>query len=313
LRYIWLETGLDLPVNLFVEAPTIRQMAIRLYENTAGEAQALLRLGGNGDKPILFFFPGGAGFLHELTDIARAFDVPGAIYGVTASGTDGRDPIHDNIYDEAARAACLIQKTQDRGPYNIAGYSLGGCLALETARILQMAGQGVQLMMLDTGLNEHCWPLAIWAQYMLEQFLIRVRGRLKRRSVVHQDVDEQEMPTTVPARRGTMFEFRFRNPRHSAYPYFSPYWQTFHPPIYTKMRARAIIMKGLYTPKPYPWPLVFFLSRGGDPASCNPRKLWQKYLPNAEWLTVSGNHTSMIMGRHAKHLAVEMSKRLKLH
>jgi len=257
-------------------------------------------------------FPGGAGFLHELTDIGRAFDVPGAIYGVTASGTDGRETIHDNLYDEAARAAALILKKQETGPYNIAGYSLGGCIALETARILRTSGHDVQLMILDSGLNEHCWPLAIWAQYMAGQFFSRVHGRLKRRAKVQQEFTEPEIPGDVPARRGTMFEFRFRNPRHPNYPYFSPHWQTFHPPIYTRMRARAIIMKGLYEPEPYPWPLIFFLSRGGDPASCSPRKLWQKYLPNAEWLTVPGNHTSMIMGRHAKHLAGEMTKRLKL-
>jgi thioesterase domain-containing protein len=310
LRYIWLNAGLDLHVNIFIEAPTIREMAVRMADHSAFESQPVLPMGGAGGAPALFLLPGGGGFLHEVAELARAFEIPGTIYGVTASGTDGRLPIHDNHYDEAARAAALIQQTQRRGPYNIAGYSLGGCTALETARILRRAGHEVQLMLLDSGLNEHCWPVSVWLRYITPHFVKRVAGRLKKNRAVAEDSARTTLPSLAPPQRGTMFEFRFRNPRHPHYPYHSPHWQSFHPPNYTRMRARAIVMRGLYRPQPYDGPVTFFISRGGDPAACSPRDIWPKYLPNMQWVEASGTHTSMIMGRHARQLADDMTKRL---
>jgi thioesterase domain-containing protein len=311
LRYIWLEAGLDLPVNIFIEAPTIRDMAARLSDHSAFDAQPVLRMGGAGASPILFLFPGGGGFLHELAELARAFETDGAIYGITASGTDRHGPVYQDHLNEALRAAALIQQTQPQGPYNIAGYSLGGCTALETARILRNAGHDVQLMLLDTGLHERCWPLPVWLRYITPHFKRRVAGRLQRRSKPDPVPSKPALPDLAPPQRGTMFEFPFRNPHRPDYPLYSPHWQSFHPPHYTNMRARAIIMRGTYKPKPYDGPVTFFTSRGGDQAACSPKSVWPKYLPHAEWVEVSGNHTSMVMGRHARHLAAEMAKRFK--
>lgn len=311
IRSIWEEIGIELPINIFLEAPTIREMATRLCDNTALQSQDVIRMGGKGETPVLFLHASG-GFLHECGDLARAFTFEGAVYGLAASGTDGRTPMLDDQEQEAARMADLIVKLQETGPYNIAGYSLGGSTALETARILRAAGHEVQLMLLDTVFDEHYWPMPIWLRFMAPKFLAMLRRRLKRRRAPLQNNATPKKSDLAPAKRGTRFEFRFRNPRNPDYPYYSVHWQSFHPPRYTQIRARGIRMKGLYRPCPYDGPVSFFVSRGGDPEACNPLDVWPRYLSNVEWVTVPGNHVSMIVGRYAKQLADEMTKRLRL-
>jgi thioesterase domain-containing protein len=280
-------------------------MAARLCNGTATHAQDIVQMGGAGGESALFLFAGGAGFLHELTDLVRALHVPGTIYGVASAGADGRDVEIETHQQEGARAAALIRGVRPYGPYHIAGYSLGGSTALETARILRNAGEDVHLIMLDSGLNEHCWPLPVWLKYIAG----RAIGRLKRRPSTG-EAARVRLPDLAPVKRGKMFQFRFLDPRHPDYPYHSPHWQSCHPPVYTRVRARAIVMRGLYRPLPYEGKVTFFSSAGGDTMACSPSQAWSKYLPNAEWMTTPGNHASMIMGRHAKQLAAGMVSHL---
>jgi thioesterase domain-containing protein len=70
-------------------------------------------------------------------------------------------------------------------------------------------------------------------------------------------------------------------------------------------------MKGFYMPSRYDAKVFFFATAGGDPWVCDPEDVWPKYLPNAEWIRLPANHLSMMIGRHAVHLAVEISERLK--
>jgi thioesterase domain-containing protein len=310
IRQIWEDTGFELPINAFLEAPTIRQMAARLCTGLALRSQDIVRMGGNGETPILFIQASG-GVLHECGDLARAFTIEGGVYGLAASGTDGRSPMLSDPKDEAARMAELILKVQERGPYNIAGYSLGGCVALETAKILRAAGHEVQLMLLDTVFDERYWPISVWLRFIVPKFLNVLRSHLKRRPSPLSDDANSKKKDLAPARRGTRFEFRFRNPRRPEYPYYSVHWQSFHPPRYTQIRARGIRMKGLYRPCRYDGPVSFFVSRGGDPEACSPLEVWPRYFSDVEWVTVPGNHVSMMVGRHAKHLAEEMTRRLK--
>jgi thioesterase domain-containing protein len=70
-------------------------------------------------------------------------------------------------------------------------------------------------------------------------------------------------------------------------------------------------MKGFYKPSLYDGKATFFVSTGGDLLSCDPKRVWPKYLPGAEWVSVPGNHLSILIGRNAARLAAEISARLK--
>jgi thioesterase domain-containing protein len=286
-------------------------MAARLCTEKGLQSQDVVLMGGNGRTPVLFIQASG-GFLHECADLARAFNVEGGVYGLAASGTDGSLPMLRHHEEEAARMANLILKVQEAGPYNIAGYSLGGCTALETARILRDAGHEVQTMLLDTVFDERYWPISVWLRFIVPKALASLKTRLKRRRLPAQGHVPTKKADIAPKRRGTRFEFRFRNPQNLNYPYYCVHWQSCHPPRYTQIRARGIRMKGLYCPRTYDGPVSFFVSRAGDPEACSPLKVWPRYLSDVEWVSVPGNHLSMIVGRYAKQLAEEMTKRLKL-
>ena len=310
-QHIWLNAGIDLPVNLFVEAPTIRKMAGRLHDGSALLTQSLVRMRDGDERlPPLFLFPGGGGFLHELTDYACALEVPGIVYGVPSAGMDGTDPIYCKYEDEAARAAALIQDAQETGPYFLAGYSMGGCAALETARILKNQGKTVHLILLDTGLNDHSWPFKVWTRFMIKKVTSKMKAKSKAAAPAAPEKVEGSISAGIPRRRGSQIQFRFRNANRREYPYYSMYWQPNHTPKYSRVRENAIRMKGLYKPAPYDGEVIFFLSNGGDVLSCSPLEVWPRYLRNIEWVNVPGTHSSMLLGRYARHVAAETSTRV---
>jgi phthiocerol/phenolphthiocerol synthesis type-I polyketide synthase D len=56
-----------------------------------------------------------------------------------------------SVEDRAKRYVQLLREAQPRGPYLLAGWSFGGALAYETARLLQGSGERIELLaMIDT-------------------------------------------------------------------------------------------------------------------------------------------------------------------
>jgi thioesterase domain-containing protein len=308
IQEIWWSTGIDVPVNAFYGAPTIRRMAAGIRDGSALIAPDLIRMRDGDDSMPLFLFPGGGGVLFELNHLVTALDWPGTIYGIAFSGLDGIGPFHDRFEQEAARSLAIIRSVQRTGPYRLAGYSIGGVTALETARLIRQQGEDrIFLGLLDTPLNDHSWPLRVWASLILRKVAARLRKPQFHRSATAASSKRD----IQPRRRGTQLEFRFRNPANPDYPYYSPYWVSYHTPNYTRVAANACRMKGFYTPRRYDGPVFFFASTRGDIATCDPQAVWPKYLERVEWIRLSGDHLSILLGRNAVRLAAEIIERMK--
>ncbi|PYE28931.1 thioesterase superfamily protein [Rhizobium sp. PP-CC-3A-592] len=114
-----------------------------------------------------------------------------------------------------------------------------------------------------------------------------------------------------PSRRGHQLFFRFRHPRQPDYPLYAPQWAGGYTPVYDACARQLLQMKGLYRPSVYDGPLVFFASTSGSPIDCNAKRIWKTYLPEARWVSVSGNHLSMIVARNARKLAAVMDMHLR--
>jgi thioesterase domain-containing protein len=313
IRDIWSATSIELPVNVFFEAPTIRRMAAAIYDGSGLVAPDLVRLrDGNEDAP-LFLFPGGVGVLIEQTELVRALDYPGVVYGIPFSGLDGIGPIYDRIETEAARSLRIIRRVQQTGPYRLIGYSLGGITALETARLILKEGDETGFLgLLDPQPNDHSWPFKVWLTLMLRKFVTRLRKMQLRRAVPRTPNKSAASMTEINLpRRGTQFEFRFRNPHNPDYPYYSPCWVGNYAPKYSRIAKNVIRMKGFYMPSRYDAKVFFFASAASNPGVCDLEDVWPKYLPNAEWIRLPGDHLSMMIGRNAVRLAKEISERLK--
>jgi thioesterase domain-containing protein len=313
IHEIWSVTSLELPVNVFFETPTIRRMAAAMHDGSAFVAPDLIRLRDGDESAPLFLFPGGAGNIGHLTDLVRALDYPGVVYGIALSGLDGAEPLPERIEQEATRAMKIIQGVQASGPFRLIGYSMGGITALETARLLRRAhGDTVFLSLIDAPLNDHCWPYTVWSAFLMRK-LARKLPNLIKRFLDKRTAARPAIPVSDVGqrRRGTQLEYRFRDPRNPDYPLYSPYWEDQHPPNHARVGANAIRMKGFYKPSRYDGKVYFFASTGGDPHSCDPQQIWPKYLPNTEWIRMPGHHLSIMLGRKARSLAKELSERLK--
>ena len=144
MRDLWFNEGLDVPVNLFAEAPTIHIMAAKFFGGSAWRPQAIVQLRPGDTNTPLLLFAGGTGLPMDYTDFVRHLDYPGPIYGPLA-GMDRRSAYSKSVSEEAERAVATIRSIQPHGSYRLMGYSSGGCHTLEAARALRAAGEEIGL------------------------------------------------------------------------------------------------------------------------------------------------------------------------
>jgi thioesterase domain-containing protein len=86
--------------------------------------------------------------------LARGLEAGRPVYGLQAQGLEPGEQPHDRIESMAAFYLREMRETQPRGPYLLAGWSLGGLIAMEAARQLAKADESVALLaMFDTWLS----------------------------------------------------------------------------------------------------------------------------------------------------------------
>jgi thioesterase domain-containing protein/NAD(P)-dependent dehydrogenase (short-subunit alcohol dehydrogenase family)/acyl carrier protein len=165
------EFGVDFPISVLFEAPTIAQIAARIAAQTGDEAGVtpgnphetpaaprfvhLVPL--NGVSPTraapLFVVAGMFGNVLNLRHLALQFSDARAVYGLQARGLIGDSAPHETIEEAAADCIAEIRQVQPRGPYLLSGFSGGGITAYEMARQLKSAGEEVAVLaLLDTPL-----------------------------------------------------------------------------------------------------------------------------------------------------------------
>jgi acetoacetyl-CoA synthetase len=143
--------GRELPPVTIYHTPTIAALATLLEEKASPRLPSLVQLktasAGHQSKPV-FMAHGLGGSAMEFFQVVKYVDVPNAIYGLQARGTDGMDEPLDTIEGMAQFHIDAIREVQPKGPYFLVGYSLGGLVALEMARRLMANGETVGLLAL---------------------------------------------------------------------------------------------------------------------------------------------------------------------
>lgn len=157
------ELGVELPVRVLFESPTIAGLAAWI-ENHRAENGASLKEQSNwrflvpiqrgGAETPIFLVPGGGGGDEEFLVYARLARYLGEecpLYGLRARGSDGSDPPHKRVEEMAADYLNEVRALQPQGPYFLAGECFGGIVAYEMARQLLAQEQEVALLaLLDT-------------------------------------------------------------------------------------------------------------------------------------------------------------------
>ena len=142
-------TGCDLPLRMFFQFPTIRQLAGEISRAKSGRPPASLgALQPAGTRPPLFLVHGaGGGMLWGYGNLARHLGSDQPVYVFHARGLEGLEE-EPTIEAMAAAYVSELRAFQPAGPYRLGGYCFGGEVAFEMARQLQALGQEVELLAL---------------------------------------------------------------------------------------------------------------------------------------------------------------------
>lgn len=154
-------TGQKLPLTVLFQHPSLRKLAALLdAKNGSGgkpKFTSLVPIREGGSKPPLYLVHGGG--LHVLfyQNLVKYLDEDQPIYALQAKGlNDGEEPL-DRIEDMAAHYIGEVLEHNPSGPYNLAGYSLGGLIAWEMAKQLQEMGREVPVLALFDSVAKYEW------------------------------------------------------------------------------------------------------------------------------------------------------------
>jgi amino acid adenylation domain-containing protein len=173
--------GQRIPLQLLTEHPTIAALARALEQQVAPILRPLVRLGGDPEAPPLFLVASGHGDLLRFQALADRLDPHFDVYMLQPPQAAG-----EARADLTDLAELYAQQIIDRKPASVclAGFSIGGVTALETARRLQAEGMRVDLLALIDTLYPHAflrarrlWQLSGWLIRRLHIQELSMNGR----------------------------------------------------------------------------------------------------------------------------------------
>ncbi len=175
------ELAVELPLTLLFEAPTVAELSARvnaaLRERPAASSQLLLALArGGAGRPLYLVHPVGGGVMC-YAELARRLGARRPVYALAASGLEpGEHPCAD-LHAMAARYADAIEAVQPTGPYLLGGWSLGGVVAFEVARLLHDRGRGTsRLVLIDSQAPGSTTRMRLSEAARFTRFLHDMRG-----------------------------------------------------------------------------------------------------------------------------------------
>ncbi len=173
--------GKRLPLAALMKAPNIMQLARMIQEDKSSVAwTSLIEIQPGDSKPPLFLFHAAGGNILIYRDLIRHLGPEQPVYGLQAQGLDGNQPILSSIEGMATQYIKEIQAVRPEGPYLLAGYCMGGTIALEMAQQLQAQGKEVALLALMETYNFSNQPNAVFdrIQYRIQQIEFHLRNLL---------------------------------------------------------------------------------------------------------------------------------------
>ncbi|WP_164783988.1 non-ribosomal peptide synthetase/type I polyketide synthase [Mesorhizobium sp. M5C.F.Cr.IN.023.01.1.1] len=140
-------TGERLAVSLLLEHQTPSGLAMALSKTGRGaRPNALVPIQTGGSRTPLFCPHPFGGHVVLYTPLAKALGTDQPLFGLQARGLNGEARPHLSIPEMAREYLEAIKSVQPRGPYQLAGLSMGGSIAWEMACQLHDAGDEVAVV-----------------------------------------------------------------------------------------------------------------------------------------------------------------------
>lgn len=148
--------GVDMPPATLFRAPTFKALVQAVACGAEEPFSPLVPLRAGRGRP-LFLVHGLRGDVLEFRALVSRLGGDRPVYGIQARGLDPRQSPQDRVEDMAAYYVEHLRRLQPDGPYTLAGYSFGGLVAYEMARMLREADQEIDFLgLLDTYVHEGC-------------------------------------------------------------------------------------------------------------------------------------------------------------
>ena len=142
-------TGNHLPISTLLKYSTIEKLAIFIsgdFKQDTGNS--LVAIKPEGSKLPLYIVHGEGLNVLFFNSLAMNMDKEQPVYGLQAKGLDMKAEPLDVVEDIAASYITEIIEQNARGPYLIAGYSLGGYIATEMRKQLVDMGKAVSMFII---------------------------------------------------------------------------------------------------------------------------------------------------------------------
>ncbi|WP_312336353.1 non-ribosomal peptide synthetase [Anaerospora hongkongensis] len=151
--------GKYIPVSLIYENDTIEKLVLFLsYEEYVSPYLHLVPLQTAGKKPPLFTIDTIGGNIPYYRNLAVYLGRGQPVYALKLN-EDYNESVPETIEQIASKYVREIFYVQPKGPYYLAGYSLGGTIAFEVAQQLYRTGQQVALLAMFDTRNHNIYPL----------------------------------------------------------------------------------------------------------------------------------------------------------
>jgi thioesterase domain-containing protein len=147
------DLAVDLDVSAIFLSPTPRQLAARIEAATGdaghGDRRTLVvDLNGAADLAPMFVVHAVGGTVHGYVPLAGELAATYHVHGIEAAGArEGTSPAR-TLDAMVAAYVEAVRGVQPAGPYRLAGWSMGGIVAFEMARLLEELGEEVELLVL---------------------------------------------------------------------------------------------------------------------------------------------------------------------
>lgn len=304
MQEIAMASGVSLPVTTIFQSRTLSDLARTINIGSALPFTPLIEMKAGRDDIPLFIVAGSGGIALELFPLARAINYPGAVYGCQARGLDGREQPHDTIEEMADYFLEAIRLVQPKGPYFLAGYSVGGAIALEIARRLMVKGEQVNFI----GLIETALLISQWTSWKRTQYIL---GTLNRKLAVTQP-DFMRVAAPSSLKRAKIFLRYVKRWITGVGERWTIESMDGLPSEIIYVHQKCIDAFALYRPQTLHCPVTFFTTSSSEPTYRFAPLVWQSYLPNLRVLNVedSKSHHKLLYGKNLLRLAEHISDSL---
>jgi acetoacetyl-CoA synthetase len=295
--------GTSLPISILHQAATIAKLSRLIEQHGVPSTDTLVLLGENSGPQPFFIVHGLGGHVMELRSLVRAVDYPGPVYGVQARGVAGEAQPERSVDEMARTYLGAIRALQPRGPYLLGGYSLGGLVAVEMARMLLAEGERVlPLALLDTFIESKYWRTSDWMKmlwYKLHEFLATAHGA-GLRELRHNSAKRFAYLAVHLLRHYDILRFATWYPDGIELP-----------PTLRAVKEAGLEASAAYTPRFLDHPVHFFKAANGHYDWCDPATIWSPYVRSMKVTVVPGDHSGMIVPPNRDALAEALREFLR--